>query len=408
MRYILFQNATLLDCRSAEPRYPAWLLVEDNVIREISESPLKAPQGAITVDCKGKTLMPGLIDAHMHANLFSADLPGQTRQNLPSMIVIKCLEILEDTLLQGFTSVLDAGGIDAGFRDAQARELIRAPRLQVCGHSLTQSGGHADPRLPTEIAPPAEHYFAGGIVADGVDAVRKAAREELRKGVDYIKIMAAGGCASPADEPDTVQYSIEEMSAAVEAADAVGKIVLAHCYSPRSLRRCAEAGVKRVEHGNFMDRETALILKEKGILYCPTIATYDIMARRGEEFGIPSYFLRKMKIANERALEALAVAQEAGLVIGSGSDMVGPGQPFKANELELQSRVMGPAGALLAATKTNAEILGVIDRVGTLEPGKLADLLVIDGNPLENMAIFQDRNKIQMIMQDGKFIKKID
>jgi len=407
MTHILFQNATLLDCRGGEPRYPVFLLVEDNVIREISDSPLSVPGDAVIVDCAGKTLMPGLIDGHMHANLFAADITGQTRQNLPSMIVIKCLQILQDTLMQGFTSALDAGGADAGFRDAQAAGFIKGPRLKVCGHSLSQSGGHADPRLPTEITPPAEHYFAGGIVADGVDAVRKAAREELRKGVDYIKIMAAGGCASPADEPDTVQYSLEEMRAAVEAADAVGKSVIAHCYSPRSLQRFAEAGVKRVEHGNFMDRETAAILKEKGVIYCPTLATYDIMARRGEEFGIPSYFLRKMKIADERALEALSIAVEAGLVIGSGSDMVGPGQAFKANELELQSRVMGPMGALLAATKVNAEILGVIDKVGTVEKGKLADLLVIDGNPLENMAIFQDREKNKIIVQDGKFIKKL-
>jgi imidazolonepropionase-like amidohydrolase len=130
------------------------------------------------------------------------------------------------------------------------------------------------------------------------------------------------------------------------------------------------------------------------------------MSRRGSEFGIPDYFLRKMKEANERALEALQIAVKAGLVVGSGSDMVGPGQPFKANELELQSRVMGPMNAILSATKVNAEILKVREKVGTLEMGKLADLLLIDGNPLDDVRIFQDRDKIRVIMQDGKFIKK--
>jgi imidazolonepropionase-like amidohydrolase len=342
----------------------------------------------------------------MHLNLFMSDLTEQTRRNLPSYIVIKCLHVMEDTLMQGFTSALDAGGSDAGFRSAQAQGLAKGPRLQVCGHSLTQSGGHADMRLPTEIGPPSGHYFASGVVADGVDAVRRAAREELRRGADYIKIMADGGCASPSDEPDVVQYSLDEMRAAAEEADAVGKICLAHCYSARSMQRCAKAGVKRVEHGNFMDEDTANVLREYGVIYCPTLATYDIMSRRGEEFGIPDYFLRKMKIANERAQEALAIAARAGLVIGSGSDMVGPGQAYKANELELKSRVLGPMGAILSATKVNAEIMKVIGKVGTIEPGKLADLLVIDENPLDNIAVFQNRDSIRVILQDGKFVKK--
>jgi imidazolonepropionase-like amidohydrolase len=261
-------------------------------------------------------------------------------------------------------------------------------------------------RLPTEIHAPLDHFFSAGVVADGVDAVRRAAREELRMGADYVKIMAAGGCASPSDECDTVQYSLDEMKAAVEEADAVGKICIAHCYSPRSMQRCAEAGVGRVEHGNFMDEETARLLKEKGVIYVPTLATYDIMSRRGAEFGIPDYFLRKMTLANDRALEALQIARKAGLIIGSGSDMVGPGQPFKANELELQSRVMGPMGAILSATKVNAEIMKVDDEVGTVEVDKLADLLLIDGNPLDDIWVFQNRDKIQVIMQDGKFVKK--
>jgi imidazolonepropionase-like amidohydrolase len=172
------------------------------------------------------------------------------------------------------------------------------------------------------------------------------------------------------------------------------------------MRRCAEAGVKRVEHGNFMDEETALILEKNGVIYCPTLATYDIMSRRGEEFGIPDYFLRKMKFANEKALEALAIAVKAGLVIGSGSDMVGPGQAFKANELELKSRVMGPMGAILSATKVNSEIMKINDRVGSVEAGKLADLLLLDENPLDNISVFQNRDKIRVILQDGKYIKK--
>ncbi len=406
MSYIVFQDATLLDCTGKDPRYPVGVVVEGNRIREIVAGKAAVPAGAEVVDCRGKTLMPGLIESHIHLNLFEGEAAEQTRRNLPSMIVIKCLRIMEDTLMQGFTSALDAGGADAGFKNAQAQGLVKGPRMQVCGHGLTQSGGHGDMRLPTEVNPPFAHPMAIGVVADGVDAVRRAAREELRMGADYIKIMAAGGCASPADEPDTVQYSLDEMRAAVEEADAVGKICLAHCYSSRSMQRCAEAGVKRVEHGNFMDEETARILKEKGVIYCPTLTTYDVMSRRGAEFGIPDYFLRKMKIANECAQQALGYAVKAGLVIASGSDVVGPGQPFKGRELELKSRVMGPMGAILSSTKVNAEVMKVADSVGTVEVGKLADLLLVDGNPLEDIALFQDRDRIQIIMQDGKFVKK--
>ena len=408
MSVIVFRDATLLDCTGSEPRYPSTVTVEDGIIREISSGGgSSTPGGAEVVDCRGRTLMPGLIDAHIHINMFEGQAEGQSRRNLPSMNVVKALRVLEDTLMQGFTYALDACGADAGYREAQAQGLVKGPRLQVCGHSISQSGGHADMRLSSDIMPPSGHYFDMGVVADGVDAVRKAAREELRMGAEYIKIMAAGGCASPADEPDTVQYSLEEMRAMVDVADSVGKICIAHCYSPRSIQRCVESGVRRIEHGNFMDECTAKMMAEQGTVYVPTMATYDIMARRGAEFGIPDYFLRKMKIADERAQEALTIAVHAGLTIGSGSDMVGPGQPYKANELELKGRVMGPMRAILSATKVNAEIMKVDQVVGTVEEGKFADLLLLDGNPLEDLTLFQHRDKIVAIMQGGYFVKKI-
>ena len=296
MSRILFKNACLLDCTGKDPVDGAWVLVEDGLIAEVGQG--KSPRSKIdeTVDCGGKWLMPGLIDA----SLFTNDLSDLHRKYLPSTGCFMAAGILKDTLLQGFTTVRDAGGIDAGFRVAQAMGLITSPRLQVCGRSITMTGGHADPRLPSELCPPVTEGMLG-VVADGVDEVRKAAREQLRRGADYIKIMAGGGCASPADEPDTVQYSPEEISAIVYEATAAGKTVLSHNYSNRSMQLCAECGVHSIEHGNYLDRKTAKVLKKHGCWLVPTMATYEIMSARGEEFGLPAYFLRKMKEVRERA-----------------------------------------------------------------------------------------------------------
>ena len=405
MSLILFTNATRLGCTGSDTGVSAWVGGEDGVIREVGTGSAPRIAGAETTDCGGKTLMPGLIDGHMHASLFTNDLGELHRKILPSTACFRAAKILEDTLMQGFTTVRDAGGIDAGFREAQKQGLITAPQLQVCGRAISMTGGHADPRLPTEIAPPVTVGMLG-VIADGVDEVRKAAREQLRLGADYIKVMAGGGCASAADEPDTVQYSPEELAAIVYEAKAAGKTVLTHNYSTRSMKMCAEAGVHSIEHGNYLDRETARILREHGCWLVPTMATYEIMASRGEEFGIPSYFLRKMKEVQKHSENALAIAFEEGLKIGSGSDMVGSGQPFKALEIELKARVMGPMKAILCTTRDNAELMGLSDRVGTIEAGKCADFILVDGDPLKDVRIFQNREKILAIVQDGKFIKK--
>jgi imidazolonepropionase-like amidohydrolase len=238
MSLILFTNATLLDCTGGDPVFPAWVVAEDGVIREVGTGSAPHIAGAETTDCGGKTLMPGLIDGHMHASLFTNDLGELHRKILPSTACFRAAKILEDTLMQGFTTVRDAGGIDAGFREAQKQGLITAPKMQVCGRAISMTGGHADPRLPTEIAPPVTVGMLG-VIADGVDEVRKAAREQLRLGADYIKVMAGGGCASAADEPDTVQYSPEELAAIVYEAKARQNGAHPQLLH-RSMKMCAE------------------------------------------------------------------------------------------------------------------------------------------------------------------------
>lgn len=402
----IFKNAYIVDCTGSEPKENAWLVTDGSLIQEIGTGKAPNISGAETIDCLGCTVIPGLIDAHIHISLFDNDLGEYGRRNYPAMHYIRALGVLKDTLDQGFTTVRDAGGADAGFRVAVDQGLIAGPRMTVCGQAITMTGGHADPRLSTEIRAPFEYPFSG-YVADGVAEVQKAAREQLRRGVDHLKVMAGGGCGSPADEPDTTQYSLEELSAIVKEGAAVKKRTLAHCYSNSSMVLCADAGIYSIEHGNYLDETTANYLHSKDCWLVPTLTTYFYMSEHGEELGIPSYFLRKMKIVRESALEAVSNAVKAGMKIGSGSDVVGSGQYHKNMELELKARVMGPMGALLSATLENARLLERSDKIGTLEPGKYADVLVIKGNPLDDMSLFQNRDNIQVIMQGGKFYKNI-
>lgn len=401
----IFKNGLMIDCTGEEPKERAWILVEGGQIKETGTGNAPSFSTAEVIDCKGLTLLPGLIDAHIHVSLFDNDLGEIGRRNYPAMHYAKAFGILKDTLDQGFTTVRDAGGADAGFRVAVEQGLVPGPRITVCGQALTMTGGHADPRLSTEIREPFDAPFQG-VVADGVAEVQRAAREQLRRGVNYLKVMAGGGCGSPADEPDTSQYSPEELRAIVYEAASVKKKVLAHCYSNSSMRLCADAGIYSLEHGNYLDEETAAYVGAKGCWLVPTLTTYFYMSEHGEELGIPAYFLRKMKMVREYALQAVENAMKAGMDIGSGSDVVGDGQPHKGMELELKSRVMGPMKALLSATRENARLLGQSDRIGSLEPGKFADLLLIQGNPLDDMSIFHRRENIKVILQGGRFIKK--
>ena len=402
----IFHNTLLFDCTGSEPVDNGWVVTEGDTIRDTGSGKVPNVSGAELFDCKGLTLMPGLIDAHIHLSLFDNDLGELHRRDYPAMHYVKALNILKDTLDQGFTTARDAGGADAGFRVAVERGLVPGPHLTVCGRSISMTGGHADLRLSTELTAPAISPFSA-VIADGIHEVQRAAREQLRQGADHLKIMAGGGCGSQADEPDTTQFSVEEMSAIVHEASAANKKVLAHCYSNTSMRMCADAGIYSIEHGNYLDSDTASYLREKGCWLVPTLTTYFYMSEHGERLGIPPYFLRKMKQVREYALEALHNAMEAGVSIGSGSDVVGDGQWHKNMEIGLKSKVMGPVKAILSATIENAKLLKKERSIGSIEPGKFADMILVAGEPLKNPDSFTDRENIKIIIQRGSVYKNI-
>jgi imidazolonepropionase-like amidohydrolase len=410
MTNIILTNATIIDCTGADPRPNGWVALEDQRIKEVGQGRTGVlPPKATVIDCHGQTLMPGLIDGHVHLASVEASIVEQQRRLLTSTLVIKTLKVMRDTLDQGFTTVRDCGGVDAGFRQAVAEGLVPGPRISVSGAAISQTGGHADWRLPSETYAPVTHQGGlSSIVADGVPAVQKAAREQLRQGVDFVKIMAGGGAASPSDELDTSQYSLEEMEAAVFEAESAGKYVAAHCYSDRGIKLCCKAGVRTIEHGNLMTDSSAQAMKESGAYLVPTMVTYLMISRMGKELGLPESFVRKINQALDKAETSLAIALAHGLKIGSGSDLLGPMQTHKGMELELQARVMGPMGALVATTRTNAEIIRRERDLGTIEAGKLADFILVKGDPLKDMSLFQNyQENLTLIIQEGNVYKNI-
>jgi len=405
----LLTNTLLVDCAGEEPRERASVVIEGSRISEVRSggNPPTAGHDAV-IDCAGMTLMPGLTDAHVHIGAVNVNILDQHREHPSNLVALMMARILEETIQEGFTTVRDAGGTDWSFKAAVERGIVQGPRLLVSDRPLSQTGGHGDWRRKTETQPPEIFCPTAGmrsVVCDGADAVRRAAREQLRLGADQIKVMASGGAMSPADELAATQYTLDELRAAVEEAEAAGAYVMAHAYNDHSVRNCLQSGVRSIEHGNLIDEETARLLARSGAYLVPTLVTYEALSEEGDAFGVPENVIRKIDEARALGLRALRYAYEAGVKIASGSDLLGPLQDRKARELEIKTEVMSPMESLVSATRTNAELFGLHDEIGTVEVGKLADLLAVEGNPLEDIALLQDKNKLKLIMKAGKAVK---
>jgi imidazolonepropionase-like amidohydrolase len=407
----VFEHATVLDCTGRDPQHDARVVVEDGRISRIGAASGPAgPKGAKVIDCQGRTLMPGLLDAHVH--LAALDLDAEVEVALPpAVIALRIAKIIEATLDAGFTTVRDAGGLDWGFKEAVRLGLIRGPRIFISGAFISQTGGHGDHRPRTSRAsfPVVPGLTSESILADGPDAVRRAAREVLRRGSDQVKVMASGGAASPTDELDHVQFSVAELAAAVDVAGAVGTYVLAHAYGPRAIRNCLEAGVRSIEHGNFLDEATAdQMLASDDVFLVPTIITYERLSAREPGDGWTPDMARKIRQGLTGAYDSLGLAYEKGLRIGSGSDVLAEMQGEKGKEIACQARVMGAMNAIIAATRTNAALMRIEKEVGTIEEGKRADLIVLDADPLQDPGIFADANHVRMVVRGGDVVKNLD
>ena len=404
----VFRHGRIFDGIGGELLEGVEVLVEGDRIAEVSDVPIRSGTAEV-IDLQGRTLMPGLIDAHFHALAASPDLGAV--ENMPASLLAQHARLnLEATLRRGFTTVRDAAGADYGLARAIDAGLVEGPRLFYSGHALTQTGGHGDFRS-YESEPAICSCGLGArrfsTVADGITEVRRTAREELRRGATQIKIMGSGGVSSPSDPIGNLQYSEEEIRAIVWEARSWGTYVMAHVYTPEAIRRCLEFGVRSIEHGNLIDIETAAFAADCGAFVVPTLATYDSLTRRGAALGLPKVSLDKLGSVSDAGVASLEVLRGSGVKVGFGTDLLGAMHEDQLTEFEIRARVLPSIEILRQATSLNAELLGRPGELGTVVPGALADLIAVDGDPVADLGVLSGQGeRITLVMKGGRIYKR--
>jgi len=406
---IIFRGGSVLDAEAGILLEGHEVLVEGDRIKEVSDRQIHSTN-ATEIKLHGQVLMPGLIDAHVHTCLPELNL--RLLADLPASYVVACSSRSMKAMLdRGFTTIRDNGGADWGIKEAVNRGVFPGPRMFIAGRTLSQTGGHGDFRNRTDSDSESCGCSTGlgmlSQIVDGVPAVLRAVREELRKGADHIKIMISGGVASPHDPLESLQFTEEEIEAAVQAAESWGKYTAAHAYSAAAIRRGVQCGVRSIEHGNLIDESTAKLAAERKAFVVPTLVTYESMARRGRELGLSDQTLEKNRKVLNAGLRSLELCKEAGVELGFGTDLLGPLQEDQSREFLIRAEALSTAEVIRSATVTNARLLGMENELGAIRPGALADLLVINGNPLNDLGVLQNQGQqISMIMKGGVFHKE--
>lgn len=381
------------------------ILIEGGKIKAVAER-LNGLDAASVVDVEGLTVMPGLIDAHVHIYMNEPNIAALSDVPM-TYAAAKAAFVLRQMLRRGWTTVRDVAGGDFGMRDAVEAGYVEGPRLFVGGRAISQTGGHGDFRRRTEL----ECGCCGALplfstLADGVPDVIKATREQLRLGADHVKIMLSGGVASPYDPLDSVQYRVDEIAACVEEAERWGTYVCAHAYSDVAIRRGILNGIRCIEHGNFVGSETAALMAERGSFVVPTLIVHEANVRLGAASGKSAYAMEKNERVREGGLRALKIYRDAGVQIGFGTDLSMHAHQFQNEGLACHAQVLGNADVLRSATVINARLLRREGQLGELVPGAEADLLVVRGNPYEDLRVLTDEAALLAVMKGGEFVVK--
>ncbi|MCH8858864.1 MAG: amidohydrolase family protein, partial [Proteobacteria bacterium] len=347
-------------------------------------------------------------DAHVHVTATMMDLRRNAEEPL-SLTTARSIPIMKAMLGRGFTTVRDAGGADWGLAAAVESGLLEGPRLLFSGHALSQTGGHGDMRPRVWSGDSCACCVAGAemaIVVDGVPAVQKAAREQLRTGASQIKIMASGGVASPDDPVDNLQFSADEISAIVWEAQSWHRYVMAHAYTAEAIERIVRLGVRSIEHANLIDNSCAETMVEFGAFMVPTLITYEVLFNKGREWGMPQVSIDKLDYVRDAGLRSLEIARVAGVKMGFGTDLLGEGHDFQSGEFARRAEVLTPLEIIRSATLGNAELFQREGELGTVAPGAYADIIAIDGNPLEDISLLGGQGEhLALIMKGGVVYK---
>jgi imidazolonepropionase-like amidohydrolase len=399
------KNARLFDGSGREPYGPAHVIIEDDKILSVGPAgEVAVPENAETIDAAGMWLMPGMIDSHIHITGSGDPNILKAMKELVPHVAIRAALNAKATLEAGFTAIRDAGAgslIDVALKQAVNEGLVPGPRMRVACHGLSITGGHGDTRNGW----PPEVEFTGRSVVDSPDEARRAAREQLRDGADHIKLHATGGVMSEGDVPTARGLTLDEMRAAIEEAQNVGKKSMAHAQGSTGIKNAVLAGVSSIEHGFYLTDEIIELMLKKDVFMVPTLSAVHHIIENGLEGGIPEYGVRKAKEAQAAHLASFQKAYRAGVKIAMGTDSATPFNYHGRNAIELELMVkagMKPIDALGAATRMGAELLGWGDRMGQVKSGFWADLILVDGDPLLDIRVFQDVSRIKMVMKAGK------
>lgn len=405
---LLLTGATVVDGLSPDPVGFADVLTEADRITGVG-SP-RAPEDAEHVDLGGLTLLPGLIDAHVHLG-YASEMRAML--NMELSVAERAADIfrtLRETLDAGFTAVRDCGGIDHGVLRTVGRGLVPGPRIWGSASPLVQCGGHGHLGSPFQ-APDESFAFrvrgltAVGRISDGRDEVRKAARECFRQGATFLKMAVTGGVVSIADSLDDTQFSIEEIAVAVEEANARHTYVTVHAHNVAGIHNAVKAGVKCVEHGTGIDEETAVMMAANDVSLVPTLSIAKVLEENFDQHGLPPQIRERVGDTMQGMTDGLLAARAAGVPVGSGSDLIGPKQNRRGLEIALKAEILGAMEAIVSATSVNASIMRVADKIGSVETGKLADLVAVDFDPLTEPELFDRPERVVLVVKNGRIVK---
>jgi len=406
---LLLHGGSLIDGTGADPRKDQTIAVDGERITSISRQTKSARNGDKAIDLAGCTILPGLIDAHAHLGLVF-DFQGDTGFTSAAEIAAKTFRNAELCLEAGFTTVRDMCGVDGGIVNAIEQRLVKGPRVFPSGPAIAQTGGHG--HLTGPFCDLNQPLAIPGLVqllalCDSPDEVRKAARQNFRRGATQLKVFISGGVVSKTDRLEDTQLTVDEIRAAVWEAKARETYVAAHAHNIDSIRNGLEAGIECFEHGTMLDEATAAQMKRHGAALDPTLAVANLFSTKWREWGVDETIAKRALDFESKMTDAVRIAAKAKLLMGSGSDILGAEQNRRGLEIVLKAKILDPMQAIVCATLNNARIMRQEKNLGSVEEGKLADIIAVRGDPLAQPEVLDDLSRVALVIRGGEIVKDL-